>query len=380
MPLLELLPSYFGGWRAWATALAVVVLSLLLLRRPRGTAVVLATWPNLLGLYAQAILSASKPKTGKAKPSKAIQVSLARPVHFSPARLRGYLGLAGFADGTAGAVPLLYPVVEGFRLAIQCMVLPAFPFSVLGSVLGRARVLALRRVGAEERLLYSCRVDPAFRATAKGDTELDLVLEAHAAAPSAGGAPPGAGPGGSTLVWRCIFTNIIINPKRPRGGKEPAGPSAAAPAAPASPKVVATWQLGMDTGRRYGLLNGDLNPIHLYPATSALFGFKRPIAHALYLTGRAEASLRSAGLELRYPCVLSAEFKRPTLLPARLHCAWQAVDAPGALDPAADPAAALASPAGAGFAVLTEDLAKPVLVGAVCCHADAVREALAGKA
>jgi acyl dehydratase len=56
------------------------------------------------------------------------------------------------------------------------------------------------------------------------------------------------------------------------------------------------WKLGDDTGRRYGMLNADLNPIHLHPLTSNLFGFKRPIAHALLLVARAEASLREAGV------------------------------------------------------------------------------------
>jgi acyl dehydratase len=56
-----------------------------------------------------------------------------------------------------------------------------------------------------------------------------------------------------------------------------------------------TWQLGGDVGRRYGLLTGDLNPIHLHPLLSALFGFKRPIAHALFLVARSEAALRAHG-------------------------------------------------------------------------------------
>lgn len=76
--------------------------------------------------------------------------------------------------------------------------------------------------------------------------------------------------------------------------QEPAGAAAAAAPLPA-PAVIDTWRLGSDTGRRYGALNGDLNPIHLHALTSSLFGFKRPIAHALFLTGRAEASLRKAG-------------------------------------------------------------------------------------
>jgi acyl dehydratase len=56
------------------------------------------------------------------------------------------------------------------------------------------------------------------------------------------------------------------------------------------------WQLAGDVGRRYGMLSGDINPIHLHPATSRLFGFARPIAHALLLMARCEATLRAHGV------------------------------------------------------------------------------------
>eukprot|EP00198_Chlamydomonas_reinhardtii_P008742 XP_001698079.1 predicted protein [Chlamydomonas reinhardtii] len=370
------------------------VLGTALLLRPSGRApVVLSAWPGLLWLYLQAIAAVAKgtPRKGRdaAAGSKAIQVALSRPCHFGHSRLRRYLALAGFSEGTAGAVPLMYPVVEGFRLVIQCMVLPAFPFNVLGSVLARTRVVALRRVGAEEKLTYSCRLEPGYRTTAKGDTEVDFVLECRgAAAPAAGGAAAAPGAAGSALVWRCVTTALILSPRRSKGpkpaaGQEPAGAAAAAAPLPA-PAVIDTWRLGSDTGRRYGALNGDLNPIHLHALTSSLFGFKRPIAHALFLTGRAEASLRKAGLQPRYPVVLSAEFKRPTLLPATLKCAWLGLPPPAASataaaaagEHAAAVAAALESAEGARFAVLTEDLGKEVLVGAVSCRAEAVRAAL----
>ncbi len=38
--------------------------------------------------------------------------------------------------------------------------------------------------------------------------------------------------------------------------------------------------------------------VRRYPLTSRLFGFKRPIAHALYLVARAEAALRNNGKEV----------------------------------------------------------------------------------
>ena len=66
------------------------------------------------------------------------------------------------------------------------------------------------------------------------------------------------------------------------------------------------WRLGPDAGRRYGSINGDLNPIHLHPLASRLFGFKRPIAHALLLLTQAEACLRRQGAR-SWPSPLSCE-------------------------------------------------------------------------
>lgn len=383
-------PPFPAPWKAVAFLVPVGLLVLLLLLLPRGGILRLSTWPPLAWLYTQALVSAStKSKTSKkgsapALPGgKAIEVSLSRPVHLTPTRLRAYLALAGFAGGTAGAVPLLYPAVEAFRLAMQAMLLPAFPFNVLGSVLARTRVVALRRVAADEKLLFSCRVDPRLRTTAKGDTEVDLVIEARAAAgaPGQGQAKDGAGGASAALlVWRCTTTAIILSPRR-RKGPAPASPQPAQPPAGSetaaviaaqpdaswldSLALVDTWQLGSDVGRRYGLLNGDLNPIHLHAVTARLFGFRRPIAHALFLTGRAEAALRNAGLAPHYPCALTAEFKRPTLLPAVLHCGWEE-------EAAADPAARLATPGGVRFAVVTEDRAKQVIVGSLTAHAPTV--------
>ena len=64
---------------------------------------------------------------------------------------------------------------------------------------------------------------------------------------------------------------------------------------PAKREQLISWSIGGDAGRRFGALTGDRNPIHLYPLTSQLFGFKRPIAHALYLVSKLEAALGNAG-------------------------------------------------------------------------------------
>jgi acyl dehydratase len=66
-------------------------------------------------------------------------------------------------------------------------------------------------------------------------------------------------------------------------------------------------------GRRYAAVSGDVNPIHLNPLVAKLFGFRRAIAHGMWLKARCLAAL-----EGRLPDALTAEveFKSPLLLPS----------------------------------------------------------------
>jgi len=60
-------------------------------------------------------------------------------------------------------------------------------------------------------------------------------------------------------------------------------------------QLLAELKVPANVGRQYGALSGDRNPIHIHALLSQLFGFKRPIAHAMYLVGRLEAELQNAG-------------------------------------------------------------------------------------
>src|SRR5256714_15616117 len=75
----------------------------------------------------------------------------------------------------------------------------------------------------------------------------------------------------------------------------------------------AIWRVPRNVGRRYAALSGDVNPIHLNPLAARLFGFRRAIAHGMWLKARCLAAL-----EGRLPDALTAEveFKSPLLLPS----------------------------------------------------------------
>jgi acyl dehydratase len=82
----------------------------------------------------------------------------------------------------------------------------------------------------------------------------------------------------------------------------------------------ALWRIPRNIGRRYAAVSGDVNPIHLNPLVARLFGFRRAIAHGMWLKARCLAAF-----EGRLPDALTAEveFKSPLLLPSTVGFASQ---------------------------------------------------------
>eukprot|EP00199_Chlamydomonas_sp_CCMP681_P001866 CAMPEP_0119105290 /NCGR_PEP_ID=MMETSP1180-20130426/3294_1 /TAXON_ID=3052 ORGANISM="Chlamydomonas cf sp, Strain CCMP681" /NCGR_SAMPLE_ID=MMETSP1180 /ASSEMBLY_ACC=CAM_ASM_000741 /LENGTH=343 /DNA_ID=CAMNT_0007090301 /DNA_START=6 /DNA_END=1037 /DNA_ORIENTATION=- len=335
-----------AGIAMLVTAAASVGITILLIARPRGAVLELESFPSCAWLYTQAIMSLMLGKSKKARAGpRMLKVSLMKPTPINPERFAGFVRLtaAGGEGGgsTAGLLPLCYPMCEGFRLVMQCMFLPEFPFNVLGSVLTGNKTVCYRAIGCLERLLYSVSINLEDTSrTAKGDTEVPVVLTVYSGEDR-------------EVVLLSTITVLVMNPNRNKGAKADAIAPLPAPAW----VPIDTWRLGSDVGRRFASLNGDRNPIHMFAFASALFGFKRPIAHALYLTACAEASLISqGGVVPSTPCLLDAAFKRPTLLPATLQLAWM------------PPALVTGEPVklgseGVKFAVLTAIGSKEVLVG-----------------
>ncbi|WIA39673.1 hypothetical protein OEZ86_005738 [Tetradesmus obliquus] len=308
---------------------AVLVLGLVItLRCPPDVPAELPGWPSLGFLYLQLLRSAlSRKKAPADLKGKPIQVKLTAPAAFSTSRYAAFLKLVGY-KAVPQQVPFSYPFVESFRLSMLAMSHRDFPFNVLGAVLARNSSSMSRPIRSDEALTYTASVDPNYVRNEKGHIEIQIVCT-------------GTDSKGDQ-VWVNSLTVIVINPKAKRGG----GGSKTGEAPP-------TWQLLANlsvpgnAGRAYGALSGDRNPIHLSSLTSRLFGFKRPIAHAMYLVACLEAELANAGYTAKaYPAEFETEFKRPTPLPAKLQVV---------VSPAAQPALQCA--------VLTGNAEKDVILG-----------------
>lgn len=74
------------------------------------------------------------------------------------------------------------------------------------------------------------------------------------------------------------------------------------------------WLVPNGTGRRYGRISGDCNPIHLSSFTAKLFGFKSAIAHGMWSKSRCIAALEDQLPETGYS--VDVLFLRPLYLPS----------------------------------------------------------------
>lgn len=207
----------------------------------------------------------------------------------APGPLAAYRDICGFPAPGSGPLPLTYPHVLAFPLAMRLMTARRFPLPVVGLVHTWIEIVARRPVQSDEPLeltLYAAELTPHRRGT-----EVTMVTEARVA---------------GTLVWESRSGYLSRHATNATGSTREADGSPTLPA-------VAEWRLPGDLGRRYGAVSGDRNPIHLHPLTARLFGFPRAIAHGMWTVARCLAEADGQPGEIRS---VRADFRAPVLLPA----------------------------------------------------------------
>ncbi|KMS72676.1 dehydratase [Streptomyces viridochromogenes] len=254
---------------------------------------VLTGSPSLPGLLARgAVLSPFKrPRPDAEFPSTRLVLPGLR---VDLARLAAYERVCGFATGD-DALPITYPHVLGFPLAMRLMSTREFPLPLLGLVhtsLGITRHQRLTATGTYELSVHVDGLVPHRRGT-----EAVVVTEIR---------------DGEAVVWESRSRYLARHRTEDGHRAEPPGVSEAHKPSEASEPLpaVAEWRLAGDVGRRYGAASGDRNPIHLHPLTARLFGFPRAIAHGMWTVARC---LAAHGTPER--ALVEAEFRAPVLLP-----------------------------------------------------------------
>jgi acyl dehydratase len=189
-------------------------------------------------------------------------------------------------------LPATYPHMLTFPLQMALMSDRSFPLALPGLVHVRNRIEVLRAVRSDEALDLEVWAE-RFAAHRSGAT-VDLCATVAA---------------GGDEVWRSRSTYLARGAAAPDGAPE----ADVEVAVGDLQRVAATWRIPDDAGRRYAKVSGDVNPIHLSGLTAKAFGFKRAIAHGMWVKARVLGTL--AG---RLPEALSVDvgFRRPLFLPS----------------------------------------------------------------
>jgi acyl dehydratase len=246
---------------------------------------VLESPPNMAALFARAAL------TVRGRGGDLPDTRLARKgVVPDPGEVAAYDRVCRFPVGDI--LPPTYPHMLTFPLQMALMSDRSFPLALPGFVHVRNRIEVLRAIRADEPL--DLEVWTERFATHRSGATVDLCATVAA---------------GGTEVWRSRSTYLSRGATAPEGAPE----ADVGVAVGDLERVAATWRIPADAGRRYAKVSGDVNPIHLSGLTAKAFGFKRAIAHGMWVKARVLGALSG-----RLPDALSIDvgFRKPLFLPS----------------------------------------------------------------
>lgn len=242
--------------------------------------------PSMLPLFGKALLRAGV-KPGKNPQLPAIGARLS-DVMLDAKHLAAYRKVCGFSAD--GALPATYPHMHAHPLFMTLLLDDRFPFPAMGLVHVANRITQYRPIQEREQLDVECR----FGSLEKVDAGYEFSILTSVST-------------GGEVVWESESTMLY----RTGGGSKKKSP----PPQPEPATDVVEWKVPGDIGRRYGAVSGDRNPIHLYPFTAKLLGFKRQIAHGMWSKARCLAELQA---DLPKAFTVDVQFKLPMFIPAKV--------------------------------------------------------------
>lgn len=272
--------------------------------------------PSMLPMFAKALLRANI-KPGKAPQLPAIGARLS-DIMLDAKHLAAYRKVCGFSS--TGTLPITYPHMHAHPLFMTLLLDSRFPFPAMGLVHVANKITQYRPIQEREQLDVECR----FGTLEKKEAGFEFSILTTVTT-------------GGEQVWESESTMLY---RTGGGSKKKSSPPPAEPATD-----VIEWSVPDNIGRRYGAVSGDRNPIHLYPLTAKLLGFKRQIAHGMWSKARCLAELEPS--LPNGPFSVDVQFKLPMFIPAKVKFEKKAAD--GGID----------------FRLLANDGIKPHLHGQV---------------
>ena len=192
-----------------------------------------------------------------------------------------------------------------FPLHLMLLLLPEFPFPLLGLIHVKNQITQLRPIKKGAKLsIYSSFEE--LKLHPKG-----WLFSINVAFYS-----------GSDLVWQSISTHLFrtkhahaVNPKNQYSIGNFTHP------------IVTTRKLSASLGRCYAKVSGDFNPIHLSKWTAKLFGFNQHIIHGMWTKSYCLSMLQQINpLIFLQAFKINTTFKQPLYLPNQINMAVQSIE------------------------------------------------------
>jgi hypothetical protein len=244
--------------------------------------------PGTLNQYRRALFSKGIKTKTPILPTTRITL---RDVKADAKKVAKYAEVCGFQKNN-NKLPMTLPHLLAFPLHLELMLLRDFPFAVMGLVHVRNEITQYRAIDLFEKMDVTCFFCD-IKKTDKG-YNIDVKTEVHIS---------------GQKVWESISTNLV----RQKTDITPIPKISERNTLPTYP-YKEFWHLSSDLGRRYALVSGDSNPIHLFSLSAKLFGFKGHIAHGMWSKARIVAALHK---KLNSDaCKVIVNFKLPIFLPA----------------------------------------------------------------
>ncbi|WP_459962992.1 MaoC family dehydratase [Nocardia sp. IFM 10818] len=249
--------------------------------------------PKAGGLYLKAALGAL-PVPGLANRKQEIPDRSLTLEGFKvdPDHLAAYCHATGLRFGDA--LPLTYPFVLTFPLAMALVVQRDFPFVAVGAVHAENLIERTRDISVSEPLDIKTHIEN-LREHPKG-LLVDAISEVSV---------------GREQVWRQVTTFLHQQKTSLSGGPKPEPKPDEEPPRPLR-------QLRVDQGmiHRYAAASGDRNPIHMSALGAKALGFPKPIAHGMW-----SAAAILGAIEGRIPekATYAVKFGKPIFLPSTVN-------------------------------------------------------------
>jgi len=209
-----------------------------------------------------------------------------------PERLKAYREVCALP--ASDHLPILYPHILTGGLHMAILTHEDFPLSLMGAVHMRINILEYRPIDPAETLDIVCALK-GYRVI-KAGIEIDVTTLL-----TSGGEP----------VWESLNSYLV---RGKYGEPDEASPYASVPGE-ISGEPAAEWHVPNGQGRKYAAVCGDYNPIHLYPITAKLFGFKRDIIHGMWSAAKC---LGNVDAPAGHPQRCDVLFKGPVFMDS--HC------------------------------------------------------------